>query len=152
MKAVLLRHLLITLLMATSAIAETKDGPTPPPEKSTLRSDKVVLPLDSDASRPTIQAKINGKGPFLFVLDTGAQGFVIYADLAKELGLHFRSNDHSVGGRYRFLDVLKKGSKRHAPICLSGTYGNYAVEAFEYHYETYSTDSNGSRTTHHHLL
>ncbi len=73
--------------MACSAFAETKDGPPPLPEKSILRSAKVVLPLDSAASRPTIQAKINGKGPFLFVFDTGAQGFIIHEDLAKELGL-----------------------------------------------------------------
>ncbi len=87
MTVVFLRYLLITSLMAGSALAETEDGPTPLPEKSILRSARVVLPLDSDASRPTLQAKINGKGPFLFVLDTGAQGFIIYADLAKELGL-----------------------------------------------------------------
>ncbi len=87
MKLVFLRHLLITSLMTTTALAQTEDGPTPLPEKSVLRSARVVLPLDSDASRPSIQAKINGKGPFLFVLDTGAQGFIIHEDLAKELGL-----------------------------------------------------------------
>lgn len=87
MKVVFLRHLLIASAMATSALAATESGPTPLPEKSILRSGRVVLPLDADAPRPTIQAKINGKGPFLFVLDTGAQGFVIYADLAKELEL-----------------------------------------------------------------
>ena len=93
MKVMFLRHLLITSLMASSAFAETDHGPTPLPEKSILRSARVVLPLDSDASRPTIQAKINGKGPFLFVLDTGAQGFIIYADLAKELGLPIVGKD-----------------------------------------------------------
>ncbi len=87
MRIVFLRHLLITSLLAGSALAGTDDGPTPLPEKSVLRSARVVLPLDAAASRPTIQAKINGKGPFLFVLDTGAQGFIIYADLANELGL-----------------------------------------------------------------
>ncbi|MCZ6653288.1 MAG: pepsin/retropepsin-like aspartic protease family protein [Planctomycetota bacterium] len=87
MKFVFHRYLLITTVVASVAFAETEDGPTPLPEKSILRSAKVVLPLDSDAARPTIQATINGKGPFLFVLDTGAQGFIIYADLAKELGL-----------------------------------------------------------------
>ena len=87
MKIAFPRHMLIISLLATIALAETDDAPPPPPEKSIMRSDRVVLPLDSDAAKSTIQAKINGKGPFLFVLDTGAQGFVIHADLAKELGL-----------------------------------------------------------------
>lgn len=87
MKVVFHRHVLIASLLATSALAETENDPPPPPEKSILRSGRVVLPLDSAAPRPTIQAKINGKGPFLFVLDTGAQGFILNADLAKELEL-----------------------------------------------------------------
>lgn len=63
-------------------------GNSPPlPEESGLDSTEVVLPLDSDAPRPTIEFSINGEGPFLFVLDTGAQGFVIDAHLAKELKL-----------------------------------------------------------------
>ena len=87
MKIVLPRHALIVSLLVSITLAETDDAPPPPPEKSILRSGKAVLPLDSAAARPTNQAKINGKGPFLFVLDTGAQGFVLHADLAKELGL-----------------------------------------------------------------
>jgi len=93
MKIVLPQHLLIASLLVSIAFAETDNAPPPPPEKSILRSGKAVLPLDSDAARPTIQAKINGKGPFLFVLDTGAQGFVIHADLAKELGLPIVGKD-----------------------------------------------------------
>ena len=47
-----------------------------------------IFRITPPSARPRfIQAKINGKGPFLFVLDTGAQGFIIYEDLAKELGL-----------------------------------------------------------------
>ena len=73
-----------------------------------------------------------------------------FRQLSKELGLQFREGDHSVDRRYRFLDALKKGDDRYATICLSGTYKEYTVEAFEFHYETYSTDSKGNRTTHHH--
>lgn len=73
-----------------------------------------------------------------------------FRQLAKELGLKFRTDDRSIERRYGFLDALSKGSKRKATICLSGTFGNYSVEAFEFHYETYSTDSKGNRTTHHH--
>lgn len=80
-------QLLVGSLLATSALADPASDPPPPPTKAVLRSDKAVLPLDSAAPRPTIEARINGRGPFLLVLDTGAQGFVINADLAKELEL-----------------------------------------------------------------
>ncbi len=76
------------LFIALSGMTHADVGDPPPlPEKSVLESTKFILPLDSDASRPSIEFKINGKGPFLFVLDTGAQGFVIDTDLAKELKL-----------------------------------------------------------------
>ncbi len=87
MKVDSLWHLLIAAALTTAALAETDNDPPPPPENSVLRSARVVLPLASDAPRPMIQAQINGKGPFLFVLDTGAQGFVLNADLAQELDL-----------------------------------------------------------------
>lgn len=78
----------ILLSIALCGMTHADVGDPPPlPEESVLESTKVVLPLDSDASRPSIELKINGKGPFLFVLDTGAQGFVIDSDLAKELKL-----------------------------------------------------------------
>ena len=86
MKMIVTMGLLIATLPGTTSCAEISDPP-PPPEKSVLESSKVVLPLDFGAPRPTIEAKINGKGPFLFVLDTGAHGFVINSDLAKELNL-----------------------------------------------------------------
>lgn len=71
-----------------ASLAEERINDAPiPPEKSELIGSAVTLPLDAGAPRPTIKAKINGKGPFEFVLDTGAQGFVINADLAKELKL-----------------------------------------------------------------
>lgn len=73
-----------------------------------------------------------------------------FRKLAGELELQIRMDDRSIERRYRFLDALNKGSKRKATISLSGTYSDYSVEAFEFHYETYSTDSKGNRTTQHH--
>ncbi len=123
MKVVFPRHLLIASLLATIALAETDDAPPPPPEESIMRSDRVVLPLDSDAARPTIQAKINGKGPFLFVLDTGAQGFVIHADLAKELGLPVVGKD-TMGDPSApdaiEVDRVRMESVEIGPVSLSG--------------------------------
>ncbi len=79
--------LVIALSLQGHVWAEVDTDPPPPPERSTLQSPQVTLPLDATAPRPTIEAMINGKGPSLFVLDTGAQGFVLHSDLARELGL-----------------------------------------------------------------
>jgi hypothetical protein len=70
--------------------------------------------------------------------------------VAKRLGLSFKLKDSSIDNRYKFLSELRKGDNRHGTIVLHGTYKDQVVEAFEYHYETYSTDSKGNRTTHHH--
>jgi hypothetical protein len=37
--------------------------------------------------RPLVELRINGKGPYLFILDTGASHTVIAADVIEELGL-----------------------------------------------------------------
>ena len=70
--------------------------------------------------------------------------------VARRLGLNFRLMDRSVDNRYKFLSELRKGSNRHGTIILQGDYRGHPVEAFEYHYETHSTDSKGRRQTHHH--
>ncbi len=87
MKIAILWPILIVSACTSITYAQIDNDPPPPPEQSILHTERVTLPLDASAPRPTINAKINGKGPFLFVLDTGAQGFVINADLAKELHL-----------------------------------------------------------------
>jgi hypothetical protein len=73
------------------------------------------------------------------------------ATLAASLGLRFDpERDSSIDERYSFLSKLNTGSNRYASNRLSGHYRDHAVEAFDYHYETYSTDSKGRRQTHHH--
>jgi hypothetical protein len=58
--------------------------------------------------------------------------------------------------RYRSLDdaypfaCLRQGNNRYAYNLSRGRVGDYDVCAFDYHYETYSSDSKGRRTTHHH--
>jgi hypothetical protein len=73
------------------------------------------------------------------------------ATLAARLGLAY-SADHNreIAGRFEFLDRLSQGSNRYAYNVLSGDYRGHPVIAFDYHYETYSTDSKGHRHTHHH--
>jgi hypothetical protein len=71
--------------------------------------------------------------------------------LATRLGLNYRQGkDHSLADQFEFLDTLAKGSNRYAYNILSGFYQQNEVLAFDYHYETHSTDSKGRRQTHHH--
>ncbi len=44
-------------------------------------------PMDPGFRWPVIEMSINGKGPYRFVLDTGAATTVLHADLVEELGL-----------------------------------------------------------------
>ena len=71
--------------------------------------------------------------------------------LATRLGLDFsQSHDYSLPGRFSFLDKLAAGQNRYAFNILRGNFQSHEVWAFDYHYETHSTDSKGHRQTHHH--
>lgn len=73
--------------------------------------------------------------------------------LAARLGLAFQpEKDHALASRFEFLDKLAQGSNRYAFNMLSGRYRGNEVLAFDYHYETHSTDSKGRRQTHHHYF
>ena len=50
--------------------------------------------------------------------------------------------------RYVEFDFLDRGSNRYAHNILAGESSGCAMEAFDYHYETHSTDSKGKRQTH----
>ena len=71
--------------------------------------------------------------------------------LAERLGLTFsHERNYHLADRYAFLDKLRQGSNRYAYNILGGTYKEHEIAAFDYHYETHSTDSKGRRQTHHH--
>ena len=73
--------------------------------------------------------------------------------MAARLGLRFDPNkDHGLAKQYQFLDKLRAGDNRYAFNVLSGKYQSHDVMAFDYHYETHSTDSKGHRQTHHHYF
>jgi len=74
-------------------------------------------------------------------------------ELAQRLGLEFSPvEDHEIADRYGFLKELDHGENRYACNVLSGTYQQNQVLAFDYHYETHTTDSKGNRETQHHWL
>jgi len=73
--------------------------------------------------------------------------------MAARLGLRFDpGKDWELARRYQFLDKLRAGDNRYAFNVLSGKYQSHDVMAFDYHYETHSTDSKGHRQTHHHYF
>lgn len=73
--------------------------------------------------------------------------------LAAELGLDYSAaKDHSLAQSYEFLNKLAQGSNRYAFNTISGDYRGQRILAFDYHYETRSTNSKGRRQTQHHYF
>src|SRR5215472_14165880 len=72
-------------------------------------------------------------------------------ELALRLGLNFSAaEDYRLAEQYGFLKQLAQGENRYARNLLSGTYQNHEVLAFDYHYETHTTDSKGHQQTQDH--
>lgn len=68
-------------------------------------------------------------------------------------GLSFNpDSDYSFDERFGRFSILRQGDQRYAYNISRGTYRGREVCAFDYHYQTYSTDSKGRRTTHHHYF
>jgi hypothetical protein len=71
--------------------------------------------------------------------------------LAEQLGLQFDAErNYGMAKQYAFLDKLRQGENRYAYNIMNGRLQGHDVAAFDYHYETHSTDSKGNRQTHHH--
>ncbi|REK12359.1 MAG: hypothetical protein DWQ37_12405 [Planctomycetota bacterium] len=74
-------------------------------------------------------------------------------ELALRNGWHFRAaKDWGMDARYAAFSCFQKGSNRYAFNILQGSHDDRPICAFDYHYETYSTDSKGRRQTHHHYF
>ncbi len=71
------------LLFAAPAGAQD----SPPPERIVVPANGVSLPMADLDGRPLVEVAINGKGPYKFILDTGADETVIDENLKKELSL-----------------------------------------------------------------
>ena len=54
------------------------------------------MPMLDFGGRPTVQVRINGKGPYLFILDTGAMSSVVDSGLADELSLPDSGEGHTI--------------------------------------------------------
>lgn len=61
-------------------------------------------------------------------------------------------SDYSMEDRHPGFSCLHEGSQRYAYNITQGPCHDRSLCAFDYHYETYSTDSKGRRQTHHHYF
>ncbi|KQZ73937.1 hypothetical protein ASE06_16630 [Sphingopyxis sp. Root214] len=91
------RSVLFALLIAAPALigatpASTDPAPVPAPAGDVVAPPVTVVPFiqpfDLDASRRmSVKVMVGGKGPFSFLVDTGAERTVIARELAQRLGL-----------------------------------------------------------------
>jgi len=73
-----------TLLTLCALLAAPIQDDAPVP---TLPAAPVSVPIDLSTGHPIVSVRIDGRGPFPMIFDTGAAGIVLDADLARELGL-----------------------------------------------------------------
>ena len=59
----------------------------PPPEAIAVPNSGTTVPMLDVAGRPAVGGTINGKGPYVMILDTGASASVLSPDLIQELAL-----------------------------------------------------------------
>ena len=70
---------------------------------------------------------------------------------ARRHGFHYTPDEVStIENRFGTFKCFTQGSNRYGYNVMRGEHRGLDTWAFDYHYETYSTDSKGRRTTHHH--
>jgi hypothetical protein len=90
-------------------------------------------------------------GAIIWGLQAGKKRRDAMTLLAERLGLSFsHERNYGMAKQYAFLDKLRQGDNRYAYNIMNGGFQGHDVTAFDYHYETHSTDSKGHRQTHHH--
>ena len=89
-----MRPILLPLSVASLAVAAAapavppQEAATPVPPAAGATEEGVVLGYDSDRhERMTVPVSIDGKGPFRFIVDTGAERTVIAREVANDLAL-----------------------------------------------------------------
>lgn len=75
-----------------------------------------------------------------------------FQQLAARLGMRYTQRDAGLAQGLSFLDKLRQGSNRYAFNILEGEYEGFDATVFDFHYETYSTDSKGNHQTDHHYM
>ncbi len=82
---------LLSLAAATAIAAVAAEEPPevtlPDPGRTHLRSSSVEIPLDLTHRHPVVEASVDGRGPYRFVVDTGAAYSLLDQAIADELRL-----------------------------------------------------------------
>jgi aspartyl protease len=85
------RTLLLVMLCGTLPagllLAQPASHPDERPQGVELAASEIGVPIRMESGRPVVEATIEGKGPYSFILDTGAGGTVLSSELVKALGL-----------------------------------------------------------------
>ena len=100
------KKLAMSILLVASALravgqSQMRIGPqVPEPASIQVPGDGVTVPMQDMGGRPIVDVKINGKGPYRFIFDTGAVTTVVSDELSRELSLSPPAGVHvaSVGG------------------------------------------------------
>ena len=99
--------IMVIILLVSSIIAQVQL--TDPVKTTVLESSKVEIPIQVINGHIYIDVMINGKGPFLFLLDTGASGDGrIDLSLAHSLGINSIGNILNDDGTGKNAKILKK--------------------------------------------
>jgi len=97
---------------------------------------------------------------FFLVIGLGIWGWIAekkrreaLTALAYSLGLSFSpEKDYQLAKELSFLDKTRAGSNRYCLNVMRGQFQSYDILAFDYHYETDHTDSDGNTSITHHYL
>lgn len=90
-------------------LAIAQEQPTDPVKKTKLESSKSEIPFQVINGHIYVDVMINGRGPFLFLLDTGASGNGrIDLSLAKSLGINSIGSILNDDGTGNNVTILKK--------------------------------------------
>ena len=87
------KKLAISVLLLANALpavvqSQIRIGPqVPAPSAIEVPRDGVTVPMQDMGGRPVVEIKINGKGPYRFIFDTGALTTVVSDELSRELAL-----------------------------------------------------------------
>jgi hypothetical protein len=80
--------LAVAIALSPAAEGQMRVGPhVPVPASIEVPRDGVTVPMQDMGGRPVVELKINGRGPYRFILDTGAMTTVVNDDLSRELSL-----------------------------------------------------------------
>lgn len=83
--------------VSVDLVAQTRHEPRPSEVHFPVNQPSVQIPFEFLANSVFISVKVQGKGPYLFYVDTGASDAIIASEKASVFGLHAKSMGSSMG-------------------------------------------------------